>query len=280
MADLTTQVKAADIYLASALEQEAQQLLNMFNIMEIIPAQPGETLKQAKITGSLTTTEYVEGQEIPVTTYTTEDVATYEVELKPYRVAVPLQQIQKRGYDAAVSDSDRKLIGDIKAAVKEDIVTVLSNAGATATGAGLVECAANSWAVLQNAAEECNVGDITPVFLCNPVDFAASIGKSEVFAAFGLQYIQNFAGLGNLIATNAIPAGTLYCTCSQNMQALSADANNVPGFDFETDDSGIIAVKHVAEITKLTYETVAYTALKFFARYTNLIVKGTVAAKA
>lgn len=278
MADITKLAKVADIDFTSTFEVKTSKLVEMLNTFEPIPAKAGETLKQYEITGSVTSAAYTEGADIPVTTYTTNEVQSFEVELKPYRVSTTLQEVQKRGYERAVADKDQKLSGDIQGILKGDIITSLETGTGSATGDTFLKCAANAWAVLQNAAEEHNFGDVAPIFFANPIDFAKNVGDSEVFSSFGMQYIQNFAGLGNLISTAKVPEGTIYCTAAQNMKVYYVPANEAPGFDFTTDESGYIAVQHDTTLKNLSYDTVAWTALTFFAEYVNLVIKGTIAA--
>lgn len=277
MSDILKLAKQADLEFTTTFDLSAAKLIEMIGAMDAIPAKAGETLKQQKITGTLVTSGYTEGDEIPETKYTTADVQTYEITLRPYRVSTTLQQVQKRGYKRAVQDKDSKLVADIQSGLKADIVTALGKGTATASGTDFVSCAANAWAVLENAVEDKGFGDSTPIFFCNPVDFAANIGKSEVFSAFGLNYVENFAGLGNLIATSKVPSGTIYCTASRNLKVYYIDANEAPDFDFEADESGYVAIKHGTTLNKLTYDTVAWTALTFFAEYVDFVVKGTIA---
>lgn len=280
MADIKNLAKVADIDLASTFALSAEKLIAMLGITEPIAAAPGETLKQKKITGTLSAEAYTEGDDIPVTKYTTSDVQTFAVELKPYRVVTTLQDVQKRGYEQAVAAKDQKLVNDIQAVLKGDFIDTLGEAGKAATGESLVACAANAYAELENAAEELGFGAVTPVFFVNPVDFAACIGKSEVFAAFGFSYIAGFAGLGNLIATSKVEKGTVYCVAAQNLKAYYIPANDAPGFAFTTDESGYVAVQHGTELRNLTYDTVAWTGLTIFAEYTDLAVKGSIVASA
>lgn len=277
MADFKTLAKVQDIDLANTFSLSAAKLIEMLGAAEPIPAAAGETLKQKKITGTLTSTAYTEGEDIPVSTYKTEDVQTISVELKPYRTVASAQDIIKRGYENAVTAKDGKLLSDIQAVIKGDFVTTLKTGTATATGTDLIKAAAQAFAVLENAAEENGFGAVTPVFFCNPLDFADAVAKTDVYAAFGFAYVANFAGLGNLIATSKVEKGNIYCTAAQNIKAYYIPAAEAVGFEFGTDETGYIAVQHDAELKNLSYNTVAWTGLTLFAEYTDLVVKGTIA---
>lgn len=280
MADIKTLAKVADIDFVRTFTENASKLLQMVGTMEAIPANAGETLKQRQITGTLSTDAYVEGELVPLTKYQTTDVQTFEITLKPYRVVTTLQDVQKRGYERAVVEKDTKLISDMQADIKQSVITALETGTFTATGKSLIKTAANAWATLQNEVEDNGFGDVEPVFFCNPLDFATNIGDSDVFSAFGFQYIQNWVGLGNLISTSKVPQGTIYCTAKQNLKVYYIPADTAQGFEFYTDESGLVAVQHDTVLNKLSYETVAWSALLFFAEYTNFIVKGTIAPSA
>ena len=280
MADIKTLAKARDIDMANTFNRSIEKLAAMLSSCEPIPAQAGETLKMKKITGKLSEEAYVEGQDIPLSSYTYEDVATYEMAIKPYRKQATLAEIKKRGYEAAVDKTDAAMLSDIQATIKKGFVDLLATGTATATGTNLVATCANAWATLSNNVEEMGFGDVEAVFLVNPVDFAKCIGDSEVFSAFGIAYIENWSGLGTLISTASVPAGTVYATVKNNVKLYVAAADGDDVFGFYTDESGYIAVQHAATLKSITYDTVAVVGVQFIAEYTDFVVKGTIAPTA
>ena len=282
MPDIKTLAKARDVDLVDTFTKSISKLASMLSTCEPIPAASGETLHQKKIVCKLSTDEYTEGQDIPISSYKYQDVQTFEVGIKPFRKQATLQEIKKRGYDVAVDKTDAAMLSDIQAEIKKGFLNILSTTdGATeAKGANLVSCAAAMWAALSNKVEEYGFGDVEAVFLVNPVDFAKCIGDSEVFAAFGISYIQNWAGLGTLISTGSVPAGTVYATVKNNVKIYVASNEGDDLFDFYTDESGYIAVQHSPKLTSITYDTVCYLGVTFFAEYADFIVKGTIAPTA
>ena len=163
----------------------------------------------------------------------------------------------------------------------EGFVAALGAEGTTAaTGKSLVATAANAWAALSNLTEEYGFGSGETVYFANPVDFAKQIGESEVFSAFGISYIENWAGLGTLVSTGSVTAGTIYATVKDNIKVYVAPTDGDDLFGFYSDESGYIAVSHSPELKSLTYDTVAYVGLVFFAEYIDFVVKGTIAPTA
>lgn len=108
MPDIKTLAAARNVDLVDTFTKSITKLSMMLSACEPIKAAAGETLHHKKITGKLAAEEYTEGQAIPVSTYTWADVTTYEVEIKPYRKQTTLQEIKKRGYDAAVTRPTRR----------------------------------------------------------------------------------------------------------------------------------------------------------------------------
>ena len=281
MPDIKTLAAVHNVDLVNSFTKSIEKLSKMLSACEPIKANAGETLHQKKIVGKLTEVTYVEGKEIPESSYDWEDVTTFEVDIKPYRKQTTLQKIKTRGYDSAVDETDAAMISDIQRVIKKDFVNVLAGEGSTpVTGKSLLKTAALAWGTLDNLIEEYGFGDVEPVYFVNPIDFANQIGESEVFSAFGISYIENWAGLGTLVSTGSVPAGTIYVTVKKNIKVYTASTEGDELFGFYTDESGYIAVNHSAELKSLAYDTVAYTGLVFFAEYIDFVVKGTIAPTA
>lgn len=279
MADFKKLAHVADVDFATSFGLSAEKLIKMLGVVEPIPKPPTATLKQYKITGTAAdNSTRTAGQEIKASNITREVVGTKEIHLKPYRRTSTLEDIQANGYASEVADKDAELLALIQADIKSDIVAALESGTGTAKGTNMVEAATAAWAELQNATEGYSAA--TPVYFANPVDFAKCIGESNIFTAFGVSYLENWAGLGNLISTSAVPAGKIYVTAANNLKVYYIDASNSDGFNFETDETGFIAVTHAAEAVNLAYETVAWTALTIFPEYPEFVVKATITAKA
>ena len=281
MPDIKTLAQSRNVFMVDKFTKSLTKLAMMLSACEPIKAAPGETLHQKKITGKLTTEKYTEGQVIPVSTYTWEDVQTYEVNIKPYRKPTTLQDIKKRGYDAAVDKTDGAMLSDIQRDIKKSLVGVLGGEGTAAvTDKNLVATAAAAWATLSNTVEDYGFGDVEAIYFVNPIDFAKQIGDSEVFSAFGVSYIENWAGLGTLVSTGSVTAGTIYATVKNNIKCYTAADEGDDLFGFYTDETGLISVSHDSKLDSITYDTVAYTGFVFFAEYIDFIVKGTIAPTA
>lgn len=82
------------------------------------------------------------------------------------------------------------------------------------------------------------------------------------------------------MSTGSVTAGTIYATVKDNIKVYVAPTDGDDLFGFYSDESGYIAVSHSPELKSLTYDTVAYVGLVFFAEYIDFVVKGTIAPTA
>ena len=121
-------------------------------------------------------------------------------------------------------------------------------------------------------------GDPDPVYFVNPVDCAAYVGSNDVVSTWGMQYVENFAGLGSMIATTAVASGTIYCTDKQNINVYSINPAGIDGFTFYTDETGLVGVQHETTYRNLSLDTVAVTGFTIFPEIASLVVKATISA--
>ena len=125
MPDIKTLAAARNVDLVNTFTKSLEKLTAMLSTCAPIHAAVGETLHQKKITGKLSEVAYTAGQDIPLSSYTYEDVTTFEVTLKPYRKQTTLQEVKKRGYDGAVDKTDAAMISDMQRNIKKDFVAAL-----------------------------------------------------------------------------------------------------------------------------------------------------------
>ena len=261
MPDIKTLAAARNVDLVNTFTKSLNKLTAMLHLRPHPGGRRRDPAPEEDHRQALPEAEYTEGQDIPLSTYSFQDVKTYEVELKPYRKQTTLQEVKKRGYDAAVDKTDAAMLSDIQRVIKKDFVAALGAEGTTAaTGKSLVATAANAWAALSNLVEDYGFGDAQVVYFVNPVDFAKQIGESEVFSAFGIATIE-LGGLRHARLHRNVAAGTIYATVKDNVKVYVAPTDGDELFGCYTDESGYIAVSHSAELKSLTTDAVAYVGL-------------------
>jgi hypothetical protein len=254
----------------------------MLGITRKIPVTAGTVLKVQKTTGTLANGTVPEGEIIPLSQYATTWEPIGEATLKKWRKASTAEAILKGGYDQAVNDTDKKMILDIQKGIRTQFISALgsfSDSG-SATGDGIQSAFANAWGKLAIAFED---DAVQTVFIANPLDVSDYLAKANITVqtAFGLNYVQNFLGLGTVILTGQVTQGTFYATASENINLYYIDVNEANGlgeaFDFTTDtETGLIGIHEDANYTRMQEETVAICGIDLFPDKSAGVIVGTI----
>jgi len=274
--------KVRELDFATLFGENVQNLLKMLGVTRKIPVTAGTALKVLKVTGTLQSGLVGEGEIIPLSQYATTYETVAEATLQKWRKATTAEAILKGGYDQSVNETDKKLILDIQKSIRSQFVTFLATGTATASGTGLQAALANAWGKMQVLFED---DAVQAVYFLNPQDVADYLGSANITVqtAFGLNYIENFLGLGTVIMTGAISKGTFYATAAENIVAYYvnvAEANGLgDAFDFTTDpETGFIGIHEDGNYVRMQEETVAVAGVTLFAERLDGVIVGTISS--
>ena len=272
---------ARQINFVSSFGYSTKKLMELLGVMRLIPKQSGTLLKRHTVTGTLQSGTVPEGAIIPLSQYTTTDTPIGEITLNKWRKATSAEAILDKGYDQAVNETRTKMLQDIQAGIRSNIITSLTVSGQpTVTGAGIQAALANAWAKLQIAFEN---DTVETVYFVNPEDIAGYLAKAQITVqtAFGFSYVENFLGLGTVIINSGVTKGTFFATAKENMVGYYVPANEsdlAKAFEFVSDETGMIAIHEYADYDRLTADDTILSGIKIFADMTAGIVKGTITA--
>ncbi|WP_419955933.1 hypothetical protein ACN6MT_11330 [Neobacillus niacini] len=285
MAETNLQVKgdfakAQSIDFVERFGSNLSKLIEALGVTRKMPVANGMTIKTYTSTVTMAADNAVgEGETIPLSKVTTEQAGVIELAFKKYRKAASVEAIQRHGYDQAIIESDEKLLREIQKGVRTDFFTFLGTGTGTASAENLQGAFAQAWGKVQVLFED---DAAQTVAFVNPLDIADHLAKAElsVQTAFGLQYVQNFAGVDTVIINSSVPKGTVYATAPENIvlayvQLTGGEIGKA--FDFTTEELGLIGVTHDIEKKNLTAETVALSGVKLFAERLDGVVKVTIA---
>ena len=257
------------------------KLIEVLGVTRKIPMMEGPTMYVLTTTGELANNGAVgEGEIIPLSHFEQTKTPVGEITLKKWRKGVSAEAIKKSGYQSAVRDTDAKLLSLVQNGVRTDLFGFLNGTitGSTqVVGAGLQKALAAAWGQLQVLFED---DTAQAVYFVNPLDVADYLGGATISTqtAFGMNYIEDFLGLGTVIEAPAVPAGTVYGTVKDNIDLYYIPVNGADGlgtgFDFTTDETGLVGIHHEANYARMQVETVLVTGLTLFAERLDGIVIG------
>lgn len=274
-ADVATRIADFNIQFSGNLNK----LIEALGITRKIAVQEGATLKQIVVTGTLESGNVAEGEVIPLSKYETEDVAVGEVKLNKWRKGTTAEAILKGGYDQAVGATTDKMVRDIQKTVRGDLFTFMATGTGTATGNGLQAALANGWGKLAVLWED---DAVETAYFLNPLDVADYLGTAqiEMQTLFGMTYIQNFLGLGDVFLSSRVPQGKYYATAKENIVLYYVDVNSgeiAAAFGLTADETGYIGINEYPDKETARVIDLVMSGVTFFPERKDGIVVGTIA---
>ena len=256
-----------------------QKLTEALGVTRKIAVQEGATLKMLKVTGTLQSGTVAEGELIPLSKYTTEEVPVGEVKLNKWRKGTTAEAILKGGYDQAVGATTDKMVKDIQKTIRGNLFTFMKTGTGTATGTTLQAALANGWGKLAVLFED---DAVETVFFLNPMDVADYLGTAQVDmqTLFGMNYIKNFLGLGDVFLNSNVEKGKYYATAKENivLYYVNVGAGDIKSaFGLTTDETGYIGINEYADKDTARVIDLVMSGVTFFPERKDGIVVGTIA---
>lgn len=268
---------AISIDLASNLSKGIRSLQELLGITDMLAMAEGTTVDiyKSSIKGSLRK-QSESGGTVPLTETQRTKVATATLSLDFYRKIVTAQAIQKVGRENALYDTDRALIAEIRKAIKGDFFDMLETGTGSATGKATLQAQlAQGWAEIHEYFEDI---DSAPVHFVNPVDVADYLGTASITTqnAFGFDYVEDFLGLGTVIFSAGVDAGTVISTAKENLRGVYVPANGAVGQEFgmTSDESGLVGITHAVNTSMAGIESLLMVGVKFYPEDANGVFIG------
>ena len=250
---------------------------NAIGVSRSMPVQEGMTIKlYGKPEVDLADGNVAEGDLIPLSSVTPQEVSTKEISLKKYRKATSGEAIQRYGLDAAINLTDDALIKEVQKNIRTDLFALVQSGEAQDNlnaGNGLQGALATAWGALQTIFED---DTVSVVVFAHPMDVAQAIADKELTleSAFGLNYYTNATGT-IVFTTTQVEQGTIYSTASENLVVAYIPANSELGnsFSLTSDQTGYIGMKHFVENESMTHQTLLVSGVLMFPERLDGVVK-------
>jgi hypothetical protein len=258
------------------------KLIEVLGVTRKIPMMEGTTMYVYSMSGELANNGLVgEGEIIPLTEIEQEKTPVGEITLKKWRKGVSAEAIKKSGYQTAVVETDAKLLSLVQNGVRSDLFAFLNGAisGSTSVSeATLQEALAAAWGQLQVLFED---DTAQAVYFVNPLDIADYLGAANISVqtAFGMNYVEDFLGLGTVIMSSRITKGTFVATAKENfiMYYLTMNGDIAKAFGLTADELGYIGISSGIQNTeRAQIESLVMDGIQFLVEYAAGVVKGTI----
>lgn len=257
------------------------KLTELLGVTRKIPMMEGTTMYVYKTTGTLQSGSVPEGEIIPLSQYERTKTAVGEITLKKWRKAASAEAIKKSGLDEAVTATDAKLLKDVQKGIRTDLFTFLatidgSTAGTAASGTTLQAALADAWGQLQVLFED---DTAEAVYFVNPLDIADYLKTAQISVqtAFGMNYVEDFLGLGTVIMSSQVTQGTFYATAKENiiLYYLTMNGDIANAFELTADETGYIGIKSgYQNEERAQIESLIMSGIQFLVEYEDGVVVG------
>lgn len=221
------------------------KLMEALGVARKIPMMEGTTMYVYKTTGTLQSGSVPEGEIIPLSQYERTKEAVGEITLKKWRKAASAEAIKKSGYEEAVTMTDAKLLNDVQKGIRTDFFSFINGIDGTVVGGTTLQAVlAKSWGQLQVLFED---DAVSTVHFLNPLTIADYLATAtiSVQTAFGMNYIEDFLGLGTVVMNSNIPQGQVISTAKDNLilYYLTMNGDVARAFELTADATGYIGIK-------------------------------------
>lgn len=272
--------RVREIEFVEMFSYSIKKLVEALGVTRKIAKQAGTVLKTYKAAGTLESGEVSEGETIPLSKYQTTAVDWAEITLKKWRKATTAEAIIDRGYEQAVDETTSEMLKDVQRGIRKSFFDFLATGTGTATGATFQAALAQAWGQLQVLFEDDEIG---AVYFMNPLDVADYLATANIAlqTAFGMNYVENFLGLGTVIFNSSVPKGTIYATAKDNLVLYYIPVNGADlneAFSFTSDDTGYIGIHEDADYSNMTASDTVVNGMVLFAERIDGVVASTIRA--
>jgi len=253
------------------------KLMEALGVTRKIPMMEGTTMYVYKTTGTLQSGSVPEGEIIPLSQYQRTKEAIGEITLKKWRKAATAEAIKKSGYDEAVAMTDAKLLNDVQKGIRTDFFSFLTGLDGTVVGGDtLQKVLAGTWGQLQVLFED---DAVSTVHFMSPLTISDYLGTATITVqtAFGMNYIEDFLGLGTVVMNSNIPQGMVYSTAKENLilYYLTMSGDVARAFNLTADPTGYIGIKSgYQNEERAQIESLIMSGIQFLVEYVDGVVIG------
>lgn len=289
MADVTTSAEANVIKAAQMakvrevdfVERFAHnilpKLMEALGVTRKIPMQEGTTMYYYKTSGTLQSGAVPEGEIIPLSQYQRDKYPIGEITLKKWRKASTAEAIKKSGYNEAVAATDAKMLNDVQKTIRTDFFSFLTGLDGTVVGSSTLQAVlAKTWGNLQVLFED---DSVSAVHFINPLTIADYLATATITmqTAFGMNYIEDFLGMGTVVMNSNIPQGMVYSTAKDNiiLYYLTMNGEVASAFNLTADQTGYIGIKSgYPNEERAQIESLVMSGIQFLVEYADGVVIG------
>lgn len=218
-------VTAKEIDLVSRFTSNVEALMEIMGIMRPIRKTPGTVLRSYKASVVLQDGEVAEGDEVPLSQATVEEVAHKDIVLKKHRKRVTAEAVNKYGAVVAVQKTDDALLNELQGEILDDFYAFALTGTLKDNFDTFQMAVAMATAMVKDKFKKMHLNYGQVVVFVNTLDVGRYQGSASITVQnkAGIDYVKDFVGVDTMIVSSEIPEGTVVAIPVENINLYYVD---------------------------------------------------------
>lgn len=267
------QARAVD--LADRFDTNWEALREILGIMRPIRKAPGTRLVSYKATVAMNETAHVEGDEVPLSSVSLEEVAHKDITLKPDRKRVTAEAVAKYGAKLAVQRTDDAFLNEIQGGILDEFYAFALTGALNDSFDTFQMAVAMSVAMVKDKFKKMRLNYSNVVVFVNTLDVGRYQGAANITVQTkaGIEYVKDFVGVDTMIVSSEIPEGTVVAIPVDNIIMYYIDPSDAEfqelGLVYQTGfgETNLIGVAKTGEYGRVSGETHVLHGITLWAEY-------------
>ena len=273
--NLSSNLQAKAIDLADRFDANWEALREILGIMRPIRKTPGTRLVSYKATVNLNETPHTEGDEVPLSSVTLEEVAHKDLKLKPDRKRVTAEAVAKYGAALAVQRTDDAFLNEIQGDILDEFYAFALTGTLKDNFETFQMAVSMAVAKVKHKFKQLRLNYGNIVVFANTLDVGRYQGAANISlqTKAGIEYAKDMTGVDTLIVSSEIPEGTVVAVPVDNIILYYIDPSDGDfqelGLKYETGfgETNLIGVAKTAEYGRVSGDTHVLYGLTLWAEY-------------
>mgnify|MGYP007053686770 CR=1 FL=1 len=218
-------VTAREIDFVSRFTSNVEALMEILGIMRPIRKAPGTVLRSYKASVVLQDGEVAEGDEVPLSQATVEEVAHKDIALKKHRKRVTAEAVNKYGAVVAVQKTDDALLNELQGEILDDFYAFALTGTLKENFDSFQMAVAMATAMVKDKFKKMHLNYGQVVVFVNTLDVGRYQGAAAITVQTkaGIDYVKDFVGVDTMIVSSEIPEGTVVAIPVENIDLYYVD---------------------------------------------------------
>lgn len=212
-------ITVKEIDFASRFTANWDALREIMDIMRPIRKEPGTRLTSYTANVELSSAEYIEGDEVPLSSVNLVPVSYKDLELKPDRKRVTAQAVEKYGAALAVQRTDDAFLNEIQGKILDEFYAFALTGTLTGSEDSFQMAVSMAVAKVKDKFKKMRLNYSNIIVFANTLDVGRYLGAAQISTqnTNGVEYLKNFLGASTLISSSEIPEGTVLAIPADNI---------------------------------------------------------------